>query len=191
MDVKNSLLNRYLNVEIIEDVNDVNDMDGVNEKGDHVEVIKDIGNDVNNMDDVILKDNRNLIIIQSYVDDIMFRGRSSKMLYDFILPMQAEFEMSMVGELTYFICFQVKQMKDGIFFYQSIYARNIMKKYGLENCRHKYTPTTTHAKLSKDEQGVTVDQSLYKIMIGSLLCLSVICPKNTFYWCVCSLLRKS
>ena len=100
MDVKNSLLNRYLNVEIIEDVNDVNDMDGVNDKGDHVEVIKDIEIDVNNMDAVILKENRNLIIIQSYVDNIMFRGRSSKILYDFVLPMQSYYNSNL---LTLFV----------------------------------------------------------------------------------------
>lgn len=69
------------------------------------------------MDDAILKDNRVLMIIQIYVDDIIFQGMSSKMLYDFVQQMQAEFEMSMVGELTYFICFHVIQMKDGIFFF--------------------------------------------------------------------------
>lgn len=55
----------------------------------------------------------------------------------------------MVHELTYFLDFQVKQMKDGIFVSQSKYARNIMKKFGLENGRNKCTPTATHVKLSK------------------------------------------
>jgi len=77
-----------------------------------------------------------------------------------------------VGELTYFLGLQVKQMKDTIFISQSKYSKNIVKKFRLENASHKRTPAATHLKISKDENGVVVDQSLYRSMIGSLLYLT-------------------
>ncbi|KAL6314368.1 hypothetical protein AAG906_021203 [Vitis piasezkii] len=57
----------------------------------------------------------------------------------------------MVGELTYFLGFQVKQLKDGIFLSQSKYARELVKKFGLESTKHFRTPMPTNLKLSKDE----------------------------------------
>lgn len=82
--------------------------------------------------------------------------------------------MSLVWELTYFLGFQVKQMKDDIFVSQSKYAKNIVKMFGLENAMHKRTYVATHVKLIKDDQGVTIDQSLYKSMIESLLYLTLV-----------------
>ena len=100
--------------------------------------------------------------------------------------MQSEFEMSMVGELTYFLGLQVKQMEDSIFLSQSKYAKNIVKKFGLESASHKRTPAPTHLKLSKDEKGVDVDQSLYRSMIGSLLYLTASRPDIAFAVGVCA-----
>lgn len=76
----------------------------------------------------------------------------------------------MVGDVTYFLSLQVKKMKLGILVSQRNYARNIVKKYIME--RKKCTPISNHVKLSKDEKGVIVDQSLYKIMIDILISLS-------------------
>ena len=83
--------------------------------------------------------------------------------------MKSEFEMSMVGELTYFLLFQVKQLKDGIFLSLSKYARELVKKFGLESTKHFRTPMPTNLKISKDEFGKVVEETLYKSMIGSLL----------------------
>jgi len=85
--------------------------------------------------------------------------------------MQSEFEMSLASELAYFLGLQVKQMDDTIFVSQSKYAKNIVKKFGLESASHKRTPAATHLKLTTDEKGVDVDQSLYMSMIGSLFYL--------------------
>ena len=63
-------------------------------------------------------------------------------------------------------------MGDSIFISQSKYAKNIVKKFDMENASHKRIPAPTHLKLSKDETGVSVDQSLYRSMIGSLLYLT-------------------
>ncbi|WJX38809.1 hypothetical protein P8452_26432 [Trifolium repens] len=126
------------------------------------------------------------MIAQIYVDDIIFGGMSNTMVQHFVQQMQSEFEMSLVGELTYFLGLQIKQMEDTIFISQSKYARNIVRKFGMDNASHKRTPAPTHLKLTKDEQGVGVDQSLYRRMIGSLLYLTASRPDITFAVGVCA-----
>ena len=117
-----------------------------------------------------------LLVAQIYVDDIVFGGKSKQMVEQFVQQMQSEFEMSMVGELSFFLGFQIKQMHDSIFISQSKYAKNIVKKFGLEKVSHKKTPAATHLKLSKDEAGEAIDQSLYRSIIGSLLYLTASRP---------------
>ncbi|CAM8953839.1 unnamed protein product [Rhodiola kirilowii] len=86
--------------------------------------------------------------------------------------MQSEFKISMVGEMSYFLGLQVKQKVDGIFISQRKYVRNLIKKFDLEKAAHKRTPAATHVKITKDEAGTSVDQTLYRSMIGSLLYLT-------------------
>ncbi|XP_050920155.1 uncharacterized mitochondrial protein AtMg00810-like [Lathyrus oleraceus] len=76
-------------------------------------------------------------------------------------------------------------MDDSVFLCQSKYAKSIMKKFGLENASQKITPAPTHLKLSKDEKGLSIDQSLYRSMIGSLLCLTASRPDITFDVGIC------
>jgi len=127
-----------------------------------------------------------MMITHIYVDDIVFGGMSNKMVQHFVQQMQSEFEMSLLGELTYFLGLQVKQMKDTIFISQSKYAKNIVKKFGMDNGSHKRTLIATHLNLSKDENGVVVDQSMYRSMIGSLLYLTASRPDITFVVGVCA-----
>src|SRR6266487_2777074 len=94
--------------------------------------------------------------------------------------------MSLVGELTFFLGLQVKQMDETIFISQSKYAKNIVKKFGMDTATHKRTPAPTHLKLTKDEKGVSVDQSLYRSMIGSLLYLTASRPDISFAVGVCA-----
>ncbi|XP_058783545.1 secreted RxLR effector protein 161-like [Vicia villosa] len=77
-------------------------------------------------------------------------------------------------------------MDDSIFIYQSKYAKKIVKKFWMENARHKRTHAPTHMNLSKDKYGVVVDQSLYRSMIGSLLYLTSSRPDITFAVNVCA-----
>lgn len=108
------------------------------------------------------------------------------MVQHFVRQMQSEFEMSLVGELTYFLGLQVKQMDGTIFILQRKYDKSIIKKFGMENASHKRTPVPTHLKLKKDEKCVDMDQSLYMSMIGSLLCLTTCRPDITFVVGVCA-----
>lgn len=88
------------------------------------------------------------MICQIYVDDIVFGGMSSKLVEHFIQQMKSKFKMRFVGEITFFMGVQVKQMKDGTFMSQSKYAKNFVKKFGIKNARHKHTHAATHVKLT-------------------------------------------
>ena len=77
--------------------------------------------------------------------------------------------MSMIGELTHFLGLQIHQQDSGIFLSQSKYAKNLVKKFGLESANFVRTPMSPNVKLTFDLLGKSVDSSLYRSMIGSLL----------------------
>ena len=116
----------------------------------------------------------------------MFGSTSQSKLNDFVNQMKNEFEMSMVGELTYFLGLQVQQMNDGIFICQSKYAKNLVKKFGLETSKYLKTPMGTNDKLFKDDNGVSIDPTLFRSMIGSLLYLTASRPGICFSVGVCA-----
>jgi hypothetical protein len=82
--------------------------------------------------------------------------------------------MSMMGELTFFLCIQVKQMKQGTFIHQAKYMKDLIKKFNMDELKHVSTPMSTEASLDPDENGETVEQREYRSMIGSHLYLTVI-----------------
>nr|GEY28116.1 retrovirus-related Pol polyprotein from transposon TNT 1-94 [Tanacetum cinerariifolium] len=79
--------------------------------------------------------------------------------------MHDEFEMSMMGELNFFLGLQIKQMEDGIFFYQSKYIKEMLKKFGLEDSKPMKTPMSSDTKLTKDEECESIDSNKYRGMI--------------------------
>ena len=85
--------------------------------------------------------------------------------------MKKEFEVSMVGELNYFLGLQVKQRKDVIFISQEKYAKNLVKRFSLDSKKHATTQISSLVKRSSDLISVEVDPTLYRSMIGSLLYL--------------------
>ncbi|GKB17517.1 retrovirus-related pol polyprotein from transposon TNT 1-94 [Tanacetum coccineum] len=112
------------------------------------------------------KKSSNLIIVQIYVDDIIFGSTCQDMCDDFAKIMHDEFEMSMMGELNFFLGLQIKQMEDGIFFNQSKYIKEMLKKFGLEDSKPMKTPMSSDTKLTKDEECESVDSTKYRGMIG-------------------------
>ena len=102
------------------------------------------------------------------------------------MEMKKEFEMSMVGELTFFLGLQVKQKKEGIFISQEKYSRNIVKKFGLDSKKHASTPIISSTKLNVDSFGVEVSPTLYRSIIGSLLYLTASRPYIAFSIGVCA-----
>ena len=100
--------------------------------------------------------------------------------------MQHEFEISMMGELNYFLGLQIKQRSDGIFISQVKYIKELIKKFGIVDSKTCYTPMATTTKLDKDDQGKSVDIKLYRSMIGSLLYLTASRPDIMFSVCLCA-----
>lgn len=117
-------------------------------------------------------------IAQIYVDDIVFGPTCDELAAHFANSMQSEFEMSMVGELNFFLGLQVKQLKDVIFISQTKHACELVKHFGFESGKQINTPMSTTLKLSKDPSGI--DASLYKSTIGSLLYLTASRPDIAF-----------
>jgi hypothetical protein len=83
--------------------------------------------------------------------------------------MQNEFEMSLLGELSFFLGLQIRQRNQGIFISQTKYIREMLKRFGMEYCKPVITPMKTSCKLSKDDDSKSTDQRKYRSMIGSLL----------------------
>ena len=100
--------------------------------------------------------------------------------------MKNEFEMSIVGKLTFFLGLQVKQRKECIFISQEKYARNIVKKFGLDSKKHASTPMSSSTKLNVDSSGVEVSPTLYRSIIRSLLYLTASKPDIAFSMGVCA-----
>ncbi|KAL4037051.1 hypothetical protein IC575_000634 [Cucumis melo] len=104
--------------------------------------------------------------------------------------MKSEFEMSMVGELSCFLGLQIKQRSEGIFISQEKYAKNIVKKFRLEQSRHKRTSAATHVKITKDTNGTIVNHKLYRSMIESLLYLIASRPDIAYPVGICALFQS-
>jgi hypothetical protein len=113
-----------------------------------------------------------LLIVVVYVDDIIFGSNEESMSQKFASDMQQEFEMSLLGKLTFFLGLQVQQAKDGIFLSQTKYLKQILKKYGMEDCKPVSTPMITGCNLSANDDSPTINQPEYRSMIGSLLYLT-------------------
>ena len=85
--------------------------------------------------------------------------------------MTKRFEMSMMGELKFFLGFQIKQMKEGTFICQIKYTHDMLKKFDMADAKLIKTPMTVNGHLGLNEDGKSVDQKVYRSMIGSLLYL--------------------
>jgi len=102
-----------------------------------------------------------------------------------VAAIQGEFEMSMMGELSFFLVLQVKQLKDGIFLSQTKYYKEILKKFEMENCKEASTPMFTSYYMDADLAGTIVDQTKFRGLIGSLLYLTASRPNIMFSVCLC------
>ncbi|XP_070042971.1 uncharacterized mitochondrial protein AtMg00810-like [Nicotiana tomentosiformis] len=94
--------------------------------------------------------------------------------------------MSMMGELTYFLGLQIKQSLNGIFISQTKYIKELIKKFGMENAKPIGTPMSPTTTLDEDNNGKSVDETMYRGLIGSLLYLSAIQPDIMFSVCKCA-----
>ena len=127
------------------------------------------------VDDIIF----DFLLVQIYVDDIIFGGSSHALVSKFSEQMSREFEMSMMGELQFFLGLQIKQTPQGTFVHQAKYAkytRDLLRKFDMSDLSPQPTPISTSTALDEDLDGAAVDQKEYRSMIGSLLYLTATRP---------------
>jgi hypothetical protein len=125
------------------------------------------------------------LIAQIYVDDIIFGTTLDSQAHEFAEEMKQEFEMSIIGELTYFLGMKVKQTSEWIFISQAKYAKDLVKQFGLDRKSHARTPMSTSVKISANLTGKQVDPTLYRSIISSLLYLIASRPDINFSVGVC------
>jgi hypothetical protein len=128
-----------------------------------------------------------LFVCQIYVDDIIFGSTNKSTCEEFSRIMIQKFEMSMMGELKYFLGFQVKQLQEGSFISQTKYTQDILTKFGMKDTKPIKTPMGTNGHLDLDTGGKSVDQKVYRTMnlysiyvhLDRILCFSFACVQDS------------
>ncbi|GJZ00202.1 putative ribonuclease H-like domain-containing protein [Tanacetum coccineum] len=133
----------------------------------------------------IKKDKNDIMLVQVYVDDIIFGSTKRSWCDEFEALMKSRFQMSSMGELTFFLGLQVKQKEDGIFISHDKYVAEILKKFDFASVKTASTLIETHNPLVKDEEANDVVVHLYRSMIGSLMYLTASRPDIMFVVCAC------
>jgi hypothetical protein len=124
-----------------------------------------------------------LFVCQIYVDDIIFGSTNQKSCEEFSTVMM---QKSMMCELTYFLGFQVKQLKDGTFISQTKYTQDLLKRFGMKDAKPAKTPMGTNGHLDLNKGGKSIDQKTYRSIIGSLLYLCASRPDIMLSVCMCA-----
>ncbi|GJV75694.1 putative ribonuclease H-like domain-containing protein [Tanacetum coccineum] len=127
-----------------------------------------------------------ILLVQVYVDYIIFGSFKKSLCIEFEKMMHKKFQMSSMGELTFFLGLQVKQKEHGIFISQDKYVTEILKKFGFTDVKTASAPMDTQEPLLKDEDGEEVDVYLYRSMIVSLMYLTSLRHDIMFAMCVYS-----
>jgi hypothetical protein len=102
-----------------------------------------------------------ILLIEIYVDDIFFGSTNEKLSHKFAKDMHNEFEMLVLGELSFFLGLQICQRNQGICIYQTKYIREMLKRFGKEDCEPVTTSMQTSWKLRKDDDSKSTDQRQY------------------------------
>ncbi|KAJ9557361.1 hypothetical protein OSB04_011975 [Centaurea solstitialis] len=134
----------------------------------------------------LMKEGEYIVVIQIYVNDIIFGSTSRELCKKFETVMTEEFKMSMMSEINFFLGLQVRQFSDGIFINQSKYISDLLKKYDMSGCNSIGTPMATGNSLGPDHEGKDVELRNYRSMVGSLMYLTASRPDIMFATCVCA-----
>ncbi|GJS34075.1 retrovirus-related pol polyprotein from transposon TNT 1-94 [Tanacetum coccineum] len=124
----------------------------------------------------IRREGKELLLVQIYVDDIIFAASTTQLCDLFAKIMCSKFKMSMMGKISFFLGLQISQSPRGIFINQSKYALESLKNYGFDSCDPVDTSMVEKSKLDKDKERKAIDPSHYHDMIGTLLYLTAIRP---------------
>ena len=129
---------------------------------------------------------KDMLLVQIYVDDIIFGATNVFLCEKFSKCMHNEFEMSMMGGLNFILGFQIKQLKKGTFINQAKYIKNLLKRFNMEEAKTIKTLMSSSIKLDKDEKGKSIYQTMYRGMIGSFLYLTASRPYIMYNICLCA-----
>ncbi|GJT05938.1 putative ribonuclease H-like domain-containing protein [Tanacetum coccineum] len=132
-----------------------------------------------------------ILLVQIYVDDIIFGSTKKELCDEFEKLMKDKFQMSSMGELTFFLGLQVQQKKNGIFISQDKYVHEILRKFNYSDVKSASTPTDLEKPLVQDGDAADVDEHLYRSMIGSLMYLTASRPDIMFAVCACARFQVS
>ncbi|GKA55252.1 retrovirus-related pol polyprotein from transposon TNT 1-94 [Tanacetum coccineum] len=132
------------------------------------------------------KSGKHILLVQIYVDDIIFASTDHNACNIFSKEMSSKFQMSMMGQMSFFLGLQVSQSPGGIFINQAKYALETLKKYGMDLSDPVDTPMVDRLKLDEDLLGIPVDQTRFRGMVGSLMYLTASRPDLVFAVCMCA-----
>ena len=113
-----------------------------------------------------------LLIVQVYVDDIIFGATDENLCNEFSKMMRSEFEISMMGELNFLLGLQIKQTSNGTMIHQQKYIKELLKRFGMDSSKPIDTPISPSTKLVMDDGSSSIKEKTYRGMIGSLLYLT-------------------
>nr|GEW16792.1 retrovirus-related Pol polyprotein from transposon TNT 1-94 [Tanacetum cinerariifolium] len=133
-----------------------------------------------------LKTGKHILLVQIYVDDIIFASIDPKGYDMFSNEMSLKFQMSIMGQISFFLGLQVSQSLRGIFINQSKFSLEILKKFRMDSCDSVDTPMVDRLKLDEDLSGTPVDQTRFRSMAGSLMYLTASRPDLVFAVCMCA-----
>nr|GEV58104.1 hypothetical protein [Tanacetum cinerariifolium] len=128
------------------------------------------------------KTGKHIILVQIYVDDIIFASTDPKVCDMFSNEMSLKFQMSMMGQMSLFLGLQVSQSPRGIFINQSKFALEILKNFGMDSCDSVNTPMVDRLKLNEDPLGIPVDQTRFRSIVGSLMYLTASRPDHGLWY---------
>ncbi|GJW15191.1 retrovirus-related pol polyprotein from transposon TNT 1-94 [Tanacetum coccineum] len=132
------------------------------------------------------KAGKHILLVQIYVDNIIFASTDPKACDIFSNEMSSKFQISMMGQMSFFLRLQVSQNPKGIFINQSKFALEILKKFGMDSCDPVDTPMVDRIKLDEDLLGIPVDQTRFCSLVGSLMYLTTGRPDLVFVVCMCA-----
>lgn len=121
-------------------------------------------------------DETNFVIVSLYVDDLLVTGNNEEFVRKFKQDMMGTFEMTDLGEMAYFLGMEVKQKNGGVFICQRKYAKEILKKFKMDECKSVDTPMCQKEKLSKEDESERVNETFYRSLVGCLMYLTATRP---------------
>jgi hypothetical protein len=122
------------------------------------------------------KINDELLVVSFNVDDLLVTGSNMEQIDVFKREMKNVFEMTDLGKMTFFLGMEVQQKQNEIFICQQKYAKEILKKFNMEECRSTTTPMNQKEKFYKEDGAAKIDETLYRTLIGCLMYLTATRP---------------